>query len=204
MDTNNKSKKVLEFKNTSSTDTLIIKKEVTGSLADKTKQFNFTILIPEGGDAINLGSDSSFTGTIHRATNSTANDTSVTVTVGTEKTFTLADGEYVTFEGVPKGMIYTVTEDEYDDYTTTIEATASTTEGNASSNDTADVDGNTFNASTENFPIVNGGNTVTFTNDKEVTPTGLALEFGPYLAILGVAVAGAVIVFASRKRRTER
>jgi hypothetical protein len=68
------------------------------------------------------------------------------------------------------------------------------------------VSGKTFDAtaSGKNMPIVDGGNTVTFTNKKDITPTGLALEFGPYLAILGVAVAGAVIVFASRKRRTER
>jgi hypothetical protein len=196
-------KKLLQFKNKTTVDSLEIKKEVSGSLASKTDQFSFKPNIPVEGDNINLKAGDTFKATFTRKANSTAANTKeMTIIVGTPAEFTLADGEYIEITGVPEGMIYTVEEIGATDYTTTIKGETSSTDGDASKK----VSGKTFDAtaSGKNMPIVDGGNIVTFTNEKDITPTGLALEFGPYLAILGVAVAGAVIVFASRKRRTER
>lgn len=48
-----------------------------------------------------------------------------------------------------------------------------------------------------------GDNTVTFTNSKSGTvPTGILLETAPYLILGAVVVAGLVVLFATRRRRT--
>lgn len=45
--------------------------------------------------------------------------------------------------------------------------------------------------------------TVTFTNFKSGTvPTGILLETAPYLILGAVVVAGLVVLFATRRRRT--
>ena len=48
-----------------------------------------------------------------------------------------------------------------------------------------------------------GDNVVTFTNDKQGTvPTGILLETAPYLILGAVVVAGLVVLFATRRRRS--
>ena len=48
-----------------------------------------------------------------------------------------------------------------------------------------------------------GDHTVIFTNDKQGTvPTGILLETAPYLILGAVVVAGLVVLFATRRRRS--
>ena len=48
-----------------------------------------------------------------------------------------------------------------------------------------------------------GDNVVTFTNDKQgAVPTGILLETAPYLILGAVVVAGLVVLFATRRRRS--
>ena len=48
-----------------------------------------------------------------------------------------------------------------------------------------------------------GDNIVTFTNHKEgAVPTGILLETAPYLILGAVVVAGLVVLFATRRRRS--
>jgi pilin isopeptide linkage protein len=204
-------KEPIVFKNTCKTDSLIIKKTVSGDLANKTKQFEFTILIPVEGDNIDIDDTKTFTGTFSRKTDSEAAETtSITVTVGTEAKFTLADGETLTFEGLPQGMIYTITEDATSsaNYKTSILGmTTVVTEDGATNNIKYVEDGKTFDASKagKNMPIVDGGNTVTFTNTlNTATPTGIVLEYAPYIIAMLIVIAGAVLFMVSKKRRIER
>jgi hypothetical protein len=210
MNADESTKKLLKFENTSSVDVLTIKKVVTGSLGSKTTQFDFSILIPVGGEDINLKADDTFTGKFTRASGSSkADEKEITIEVGTEKKFTLADGESLTIEGVPQGMIYIVKEDATTsaDYKTSILGTTYQVINGKSVEVTSPVDdGKTFDARSDaqDMKIVTGGNTVVFTNDKDSTPTGLILEYAPYLMGMLIVVIGAVLALVSRKRRTAR
>jgi pilin isopeptide linkage protein len=210
MKTDESTKKLLKFENTSSVDVLEIKKTVTGSLGSKTTQFDFTLDIPVEGDNIELKAGDTFTGTFTRASGSSkADDTQITIKVGTPAKFTLADGESLKIEGVPEGMIYIVEEDATTsaDYKTSIVGTTTQVINGQDTTVTAKVpDGKKFDAhkTAQNMQIVDGGNTVEFTNDKDNTPTGLVLEYAPYLMGMLIVVIGAVLALVSRKRRTAR
>jgi bifunctional DNA-binding transcriptional regulator/antitoxin component of YhaV-PrlF toxin-antitoxin module len=210
MKTDEASKKLLVFKNTASVDILKIEKVVTGALGSKTTQFDFSILIPVGGEDINLTSGDTFTGKFTRASGSSqAGVTQITIPVGTETKFTLADGESLEIEGVPQGMIYIVKEDATTsaDYKTSIVGTTTQTVNGKSNEVKATVDnGKEFDArsTAQDMKIVDGGNSVVFTNDKDATPTGLVLEYAPYLIGMLIVLIGAALALVSKKRRTER
>jgi pilin isopeptide linkage protein len=192
-------KNPIVFTNTCATDELVISKTVTGTMGDKKKQFDFTIDIPVGGDKINLAEGQKIVGYIHRNNSTTEKKELI---VGGTNEFSLADGEKLVISDVPEGMIYTVTEANYTDYQTSIVGTFS----NGNTTVTKTVSGKTYDATTkgQSTPIVNGGNTIAFTNNKELIKTGLTMDVAPYLAVLVIAAGCVVIFFASRKRRTER
>jgi hypothetical protein len=118
-----------------------------------------------------------------------------------ENIFTLADGDYLTIEDLPEYTIYSVTEQGAADYQTSIVGTTST--GSDEKKHTVD-SGKTYDAKTANTPIVNGGNTIVFTNNKDITTTGLILKVGPQLLVLLIAVGGALVIFKTRKRNKVR
>jgi hypothetical protein len=122
----------------------------------------------------------------------------VTFTVGQPGAFKLANDDYLEIAGLPYGTLYTVTEASASGYTTVITATATT--------ETVTNDDNKYDAfkDAQNTPIAEGGNTITYTNNRELVKTGVVLDFAPYFAILLVAIGGAAAFLASRKRRTNR
>jgi pilin isopeptide linkage protein len=196
-------KKPITFTNTCATDKLVITKTVTGTMGDKTKQFDFSIDIPVAGDNIDLASGQKIPYTITR--NNGTTETDKYFTVGGKNEFTLANGEKLEINDVPEGMIYTVTEASYatDGYDTSIVGTFST--GNSTVTKTLNKT-SVYDATEkgQNTPIVNGGNTIAFTNHKDITNTGVAMNVAPYIAVLLVAIAGAIVLFVSKKRNIER
>jgi hypothetical protein len=126
----------------------------------------------------------------------------VEFTVGGENNFSLADTEKLVISNVPEGMIYTVTEASYEDYQTSIVGTTST--GNTKV--TKNVTGNTYDASEngQNTPIVNGGNTIAFTNHKEVIRTGISLDVIPYAVGLVLLVILGIAAFWHTAKRSDR
>lgn len=101
----NKVAKIL-FTNTYRKNTsLMIEKKTTGELADKTKQFNFTITFEKSATEDVLDD---FSGTITRKDGTTTEN--VVCKNGTA-TFTLADGDRLVFENLPAGTKYKVTEE---------------------------------------------------------------------------------------------
>jgi hypothetical protein len=217
----NVGKKPIEFKNTCSTDSLTIKKEVTGSMGSKTEQFKFQIVIPVEGAATGhtIEKGTKYTGTIYRKSTGTADADPVEITVCNESdlakdqnTFYLADGDYLTIKGLPESTIYTVKELDATDYHTSIKGTFSSGNTEVIKNikyeDFADdkkEESKIYDASEagNNTPLVNGGNTILFTNKKDVTPTGLVVAFGPQILVLLIALGGALVIFKTR-RKAER
>lgn len=164
------------FDNTYSAGSLAVKKNVTGNLGDKTKEFNVTVTFsaPEGDtvrEAITYV-DGTETKTIPANWNTSAS-----------ANITLKNGETVTFTNIPYGVTYTVEEDDY-----TSEA--------AGKYDPA-VYG--FSDDT-NKKIDSDMDTVTITNNKNGTvDTGVMLDSLPYILVLAfVAVAGTALILKKR------
>ncbi|MBO9597761.1 MAG: hypothetical protein J7559_08080, partial [Cohnella sp.] len=76
---------------------LQISKSVTGNAGDKAKKFNFTVTLSAPGAYNFIGAGGAVDGTIQSG-----------------DTFSLADGQSITIQGLARGTTYTVTEDSYD------------------------------------------------------------------------------------------
>ncbi len=189
---------------------LEIAKTVTGAMGDKTKEFNFTLRITQltanlpmgvisellSVDAetrMNVGGGGSlierppYHGTIHRNDGSTEEIT-IQAAVDATCTFTLKDGEYVTFSDMPVGTKYTVTEAEAgaNGYTTTVASL---------------VDGQT-GTTTENNLVGENANMVGFTNNKEAAvPTGIIVNNLPFVMLIFAAVCGFAGYIVFRRKR---
>ena len=101
-------------------------------------------------------------------------------------TVSLKHGESIEVYGLSANDVYTIVEASYasDGYQTTIAGADSS-------------DGLTATGKTDT-----GDDTVVYTNDKTITsPTGIAMEFGPYALMLGAAGALGGVFF--RKKREE-
>ena len=105
--------KVGKFENSYDAGSLKITKEITGNMADMTKEFTFTVtLTPTDGDSFNATVQNTTTNT--EAKKST-NDAGVVT-----YTFTLSDGENIVIDNIPTGTKYTVSENA-ENYTKTVE-----------------------------------------------------------------------------------
>lgn len=165
---------------------LKIAKTVAGDMGDKTNQFHFTLTLNELSAL--EADNASYTGEIHRAADSTATATEVTLSKNAPASFTLADGEYLTFANLPVGTVYTVSETEkgQDGYTTTVETFSN---GAKSTSETEVL-------------VSEKANSVGYTNTKAGTvPTGILVNNLPFVLLILVAVCGfaGCIVFRRRK-----
>lgn len=175
------------FTNEYTTYDLTLEKQVTGNQGDRNKYFAFTVNITDAvpGTVYDVDlTDASWNG-------SPANPTELTVTGdGTVSgTFYLNDNDKIIIQGLTSGTKYTITENDYtsEGYTTT------NTDNNGAS---ADGTTTTEKAITSDHPV-------TFTNHKQGNvPTGILLETAPYIILGVVVIAGFVVLFATRRRRS--
>lgn len=173
---------------------LEIAKMTTGDLADKTKDFDFTITItPSKTEA----DPDSYTGKIGNKT--------VNVKANTATPFQLHDGETLKFDSLPAGTRYVVTESGAEDgYTPSVEVVengvnkgkqtaANETDGISSANGTTNLVGEKANK-------------VTFTNDyKDVPITGMIMNNLPFVIVIGIAVlALGTLAMLKKQRRAGR
>ena len=173
------------IENTYSAGTLNIKKEVRGTMGDKSKNFKFTLKL-EATD------NKSYPETYEMAVTATG-DVELTnptiIKLGEETTVYLHNDSTIRIANLPYGVKYTITEDDYtgegDDngYTTKVNGTAGLTK-----TDTVD-------ASAEDVEFVNskGG----------VVDTGVILDNAPYIALMMVVVAGAAVMIIKKRRHFE-
>ncbi len=163
------------FENTYENGTLKVSKQVTGNLGDQSKYFDVTVTFAAAsGEQIN--STITYTGGQYAQ--------AVTVTNNTA-TIQIKHGDEVTFANVPKGVTWTVAEADY------------TAEANGG------YDAATYSASTGTI-AAGAEATSVITNNKDITiDTGVILQYAPYIAILAVVLAGAILMIVRRRRNNE-
>lgn len=175
------------IENTYSAGTLNIKKEVRGTMGDKSKNFKFTLTLNVAeGDTKVYPEKYNMTVTA-TGDNDLVNPTEITL--GQATTVYLHNDSTIRIANLPYGVTYTITEDNYtgegDDngYTTKVN-------GNEGLTTTGTVD-----ASAEDVEFVNskGG----------VVDTGVILDNAPYIALMMVVVAGAAVMIIKKRRHFE-
>ena len=174
---------------------LTITKSTVGDLADKTKDFAFTITFSKSGtESDNVAS---YTGKIDAE--------EVPCKIGEETTFSLHDGESLVFENLPVGTRYVVTEaaaaDGYTPSVSVIENGVQNATSNATSeeNELSTADVNSSNLVGENE------NKVEFTNTCDDVPvTGLVLKNLPFLLLIVLPALALILPVAAKLRMKKR
>ncbi len=156
-----------------------IKKVVTGNMADRNKEFSFTVSVTDANGRVSYPE-----GTYTRN-----DDTTQTVTVDENGKFILKNGQSFTIENVSAASI-TVTENNYtsEGYTTTVSV-------NNDSNDDE-----VRQAVTQQ--LTGGDVEIIFTNTKGInSPTGIFTEHLPYALMVMAALLGAVWLVNDRRKK---
>lgn len=186
----------MKFTNIYRKDTsLEITKVTTGDLADKTKDFDFTITITPSKTENN---STSYTGKI--------GEELVTVNANQATTFQLHDGETLKFDSLPAGTRYVVTEtgasDGYKPSVTVMENGTTTVTDKKASSDAEGI--SSADASATNL-AGEGTNKVTFTNTyKDVPLTGIFMNNLPFVIVIGIAVLALGALAILKKQRSAR
>lgn len=174
---------------------LEITKVTTGELADKTKDFEFTITIIPSKTEKNQ--TVVYTGKI--------GDEEVTVNANQENTFQLHDGETLKFDSLPAGTRYVVTEtganDGYTPSVTVIENGTETVKKKADS----EAEGiSSVNEQKTNL-VGEKDNKVTFTNTYNSIPlTGIFMNNLPFVIVIGIAVLALGTLAVLKKQKNAR
>lgn len=158
------------FNNTYTANTLTVIKDVTGNLGDTTKEFEFTVTFTNK-DTENINWINA------NAIGATASGVTITANSDGSYTFKLKDGARAVFTNIPKGISYTVVENDAnkDDYITSYD------EYDDGTMDGKDVE-------------------TTVTNKKEQSvATGINLDSLPYIMILAIVLLGATYVIIRRR-----
>ena len=169
------------FTNAYTTYDLDLTKVVAGNQGDKNMNFNFTITI--------TGAKAGTQFTVSGAEGSESALLTAGVDGKAEGTYALKNNETVTVYGLTTNMDYQIVEDDYSakGYET---AYVVNDESSAEGRDTGVKD-------------ITTTTTVTFTNTKNGTvPTGILLETAPYMILGAVVLAGIVVLFVTRRRRS--
>lgn len=174
--------KLAGMTNTYTTHNITLSKTVTGNQGDKNKYFEFTVTINNAIPGTVYNVTGNFTATTDlNGDEQIDNPTTLTATGGTvEQKYYLKDGQNIVINGVADGSTYSITETNYtnDGYVTTVPENADGT-------------------------IADADVSVTFTNNKQGNvPTGILLETAPYMILGAVVLAGIVVLFVTRRRRS--
>ena len=197
--TENKPEKVL-FTNTytkrggedsgENSDSLVIRKETKGELADKTKKFKFDVYFKKA--ATTPATDKELIGKIGQDT--------ITFKYGETTRVELSDEQELRFAEIPAGTRYTVTEvGEVDDYTPSVKVIENGNEqkerGAGDGDDLCSAENNSTNLIGENE------NKVTFVNTyKNLVVTGIIAKNAPLILVAGLGVV-ALLGYSLLKRK---
>ncbi len=179
--------KIDEFENIYTAGSLTVDKTVTGNMGDRTLDFEFTVEFTAGTtgdvqDVVNAPITVTFPDGQDDLTTAPEDIAVTDWDKGTaEVTFTLKHGQSVTFNNIPSGVTYTVTE-----------TNPNTTDNGY--NYTVDKEGDTGE-------ITDSAETASFTNDWNETPdTGIELETLPFVVLMAAAFVGMMMLIARRRK----
>ena len=160
---------------------LVIKKVVSGATADKSKDFTFKLTFTKASTE----DKTSIVGKI--------GNESKTFEYGKETTITLRHDQSLVFDTIPAGTRYKLVETGSQGYT----ASAAYKENGASKNQAGTV---STNFTQDSILVGEKPNDNTITNSlPDVTPTGLLIDNLPFILMIGLGLAGFVVL--SKKRR---
>ena len=218
--------------------TLAVSKAVTGTFADMTTYFGYSMTVNAPTlvyDPLNPGTataptysayilykngskitGSDLTDTTRNNVAATNVDTTtglITVTSGTQFTYSLQDGQKLVFVDTPVGTSYSVNETGTLGYTPSETVTYGSTP--LQTNTDAGTKGSALSTDTAIAPVFGGvayttnlvgesTNSAAFTNDYQtITPTGILINNLPFIGLILLAVGafGAYVVVKSRKRK---
>lgn len=171
-----------KFENTYSAGTLSVRKNIVGLQGNRAKEFEFKIV---------------FSGVAGTAFSGKLGETDYSVTIGTDGTATVSglkmtDESTITFTNVPYGVTYTIYE-KPEDYSATVNKTALTQGDDGWYYYSSSEEG--VNVATTNVTVTNAlGGTV---------DTGVILDNAPYIALLTIVAAGAVVMIMKKRRNYE-
>lgn len=223
-------KKVADIQNKYYAGSLNITKKVTGNAGDKNELFKVTVTFKNESKA-NMNSDITYKNFYNVNGNPTTDATSLswTDTVGTggiatthtnetkEVTFYVKDDTTVTFNNIPYGVTYEITEtqprdDKYThtfahenaDVTVTFDGVSLAADGvTAESTDTSKTASEKWNEAKATGSISDDSDTVTITNEKtSVIDVGVVTSDAPYVALL-LLIGVVVVVFIRKKSMIE-
>ena len=175
------------FKNTYDSKTLKISKTVHGDFGDLNKTFAFKIELKGTGTGyapVTISYEKNDGATLPTGA---TNPTSVSVN-GDEVTIYLTHKGEATISNLPAGVTYTVTEQESDEmYKVTLD-----------DDSTAKLSGKAASGTIGDSNIANFHNT-----HEGVVDTGVILDNAPYIALLTIVAAGAVVMIMKKRRNYE-
>lgn len=196
------------FTNTYTTYDLTLEKNVAGNQGDRDKYFAFSVEITGAVEGTVYTVDLSDAESTPKVDGTTqTNEATLIATSGSvNATYYLKHGQSIVIQGLTADTHYTIEESNYstDGYSTaySVEVGGEEVVQSTTSNSTGDRK-MSIDATEPEGTATTGDNTVTFTNSKSGTvPTGILLETAPYLILGAVVVAGLVVLFATRRRRT--
>lgn len=193
-DKNTQEKKPIEFVNTyEKAAGLTIEKQVTGDLADLTKQFEFNLTLKKS----EMSNETTFTGNIIRKNGTQEH---VTFTDNVAQTIKLADGDKLQFTSLPTGTRYVVKEKgiDGDGYTPKVTVIENGVQKEVKQGNEKD---DLASSDTTNL-VGEEENKVTFVNDyKEVSITGIITNNLPFVFMIGLAGVGLGTLTVAKKRK---
>ena len=172
-------------------DSLVIRKDIKGELADKTKKFDFEVTFTRAATTPNT--ETQLTGKI--------GEQPINCTYDQVQTFTLGDGDELRFQNIPAGTRYKVTElgkaDGYKPSVKVIENGVANTERTGN-------DADSVSSADDSNLIGENENKVTFTNTNDATPvTGIIAKNAPIIIVVALGVLG-MLGYALIKRKIEK
>lgn len=170
------------FVNTYSTNNVTLKKEVTGNQGDRNKDFTFTVTIQ--GNPGNVYSVLQGSNTV---------DLTVNQSGTASGTFNLKHDGSIVIQGLATGDTFAIEENDYsnESYNTSYKLNGATTA----------TTGRSLSATT----MGDGAQSVVFINNREGSvPTGILMEFEPYLILGAVVMASFLLLYVPGKIRRSR
>lgn len=170
------------FVNTYSTNNVTLKKEVTGNQGDRNKDFTFTVTIQ--GNPGNVYSVLQGSNTV---------DLTVNQNGTASGTFSLKHDGSIVIQGLATEDTFAIEENDYsnESYNTSYKLNGATTA--------------TTGRSLSATPMGDGAQSVVFINDREGSvPTGILMEFEPYLILGAVVMASFLLLYVPGKIRRSR